>query len=252
MKRILSFLLLTTTLMVMSCFEPPQYSNTPEIKFLSVRTVDVASPTVADTVEVRIGFKDGDGDLGVSGTDFTPPFNPRWYYLINPIPTCEPTVPTPCKKASFVDVNNLTNVVKFSTRRTNPDYDTLPTPYSCTNYQILRNSANAIVDTVYIQRNIRTNTFFCDLYTKEAGVFVKYNLNDCSFPYGPFYGRFDVLGKDGNPDLGLPVEGELKFAARSNTIFTSLKNKTLQLRIRIIDRAGNLSNEVISREFTLN
>lgn len=251
MKRILSFVLLSATLMVVSCFQPPEYSNTPEIRFLSVRTIDVAAPSVADTVEVRIGFKDGDGDLGVDGEDNDPPFNPRWYFLLEPKPTCERTVSPPCKKSSFVDVNNLTNVVKFSTRRTNPNYDTLPFPYSCNNYQILRNSANAIVDTVYIQRNIRTNTFFCDLYTKESGVFVKYNLADCAFPYGPFYGRFDVLGKDGNPDLGLPVEGELKFSARSNALFTTLKNKTLQLRIRIIDRAGNLSNEVVSREFTL-
>jgi hypothetical protein len=251
MKRTLNFIFLAATLLVASCFEPPEYSNTPEIRFLSVRTVDVASPTIADTVEVKISFRDGDGDLGIDGEDDTPPFNPRWYFLIDPIPTCEPTVNPPCKKSSFVDAGNLANVVKFSTRRTNPNYDTLPAVYSCNNYQILRNTSNAIIDTVYVQRNFRTNTFFCDLYTKESGVFVKYNLNDCAFPFGPFYGRFGVLGKDGNPDLGLPVEGELTFAARSNALFTTLKNETLQLRIRIIDRAGNISNEVVSREFTL-
>ena len=75
--------------------------------------------------------------------------------------------------------------------------------------------------------------------------------SECPSPGGGFYGYFDILGKDGDPDLGLPVEGTLTFRVGSNTLFSTFKNKTVKLKIRIIDRAGNYSNEVETREFSL-
>lgn len=258
MKRTLSLLTLLGLLLIASCFDPPEYSVIPRIEFQSVRTVEVPGASTYDSLFVTISFRDGDGDLGRSGTDNAPPFNQNWYFLVNPQPTCERTVTPPCKKSSFVNISDLSNVVKYSTRRTNPAYDTLPpyvNPFRCDNYEILRNSFNQIVDTVYIQRNPRAFTFFCDLYTKEAGsVFKKYSWNvgsECPSPGGGFYGYFDILGKDGDPDLGLPVEGTLTFRVGSNTLFSTFKNKTVKLKIRIIDRAGNYSNEVETREFSL-
>lgn len=262
MKRTLSLLTLFGLLLIVSCFEPPQYSIIPRIVYESYRTVEVPGASTEDSLFVTVSFRDGDGDLGRSGTENAPPFNQKWYFLLNPIPTCESTVIPPCKKSSFVDVDDLSNVVKYSTRRTNPDYDTLPPyvkPFRCDNYEIMRDeTTNQIVDTVYIQRNPRTFTFFCDLYTKEPGpsgpVFVKYDWyvgSDCPLPGGGFYGRFDILGKDNDPDLGLPVEGTLTFRVVSNSLFATFKNKTIKLKIRIVDRAGHYSNEVETREFTL-
>lgn len=261
MKRTLSLVTLLGLLLIVSCFEPPQYSDIPRITFENVRTVEVPGASTEDSLFVTVSFRDGDGDLGRDGTYNEPPFNQKWYFLLNPIPSCERTVTPPCKKTSYVDADDLSNVVKYSTRRTNPDYDTLPLyvkPYRCDNYEIIRNSGGQIVDTVYIQRNPRTFTFFCDLYTKESSpsgpVFQKYDWyvgSSCPLPGGGFYGRFDVLGKDNDPDLGLPVEGILTFRVASNSLFATFQNKTLKLKIRIIDRAGNYSNEVESGEFTL-
>jgi hypothetical protein len=257
MKRTLSLVSTFGLLLIASCFEPPQYSIVPRIEFENVRTVEVAGPSTPDSLIITVSFRDGDGDLGRSGTEDEPPFNQKWYYLLNPIPTCEPTVTPPCKRSSFIDESNLANVVKFSTRRTNPDYDTLPAyvkPFICENYEVLRDDVGQIIDTVYIRQNPRTFTYFCDLYTVEAGVPQKYDWyigSGCPLPGGGFYGRFDVLAKDGDPDLGLPLEGTIAFKVASNTIFGALQNKTLQLRIRIVDRAGHYSNEVTSNNFTL-
>lgn len=262
MKRILSLLTLFSLMLIVSCFNPPEYSNTPSIKFESVRTKVVPGDLTPDSLFVTVSFQDGNGDLGVSGNENSPPYNAKWYFLYNPGPTCEKTVKSPCKKISYVNINDLSNVVKLSDRRTNPNYDTLPAyvkPFICDNYEILQTEDGQNVDTVYVQRNARAFNYLCDLYTKESGpsgpTLVKYDWyigNGCPLPGGGFYGRFDVLGKDGDPDLGLPIEGDLTFRFASTSIFKALKNKTLVLKIKIMDRAGNVSNEVESNEFQLN
>ena len=259
MKRILSLISLAGLFLIASCFNPPEYSDVPSIDFENVRTKVVPGPTTPDSLFVTISFRDGDGDLGGSGTENSPPFNPKWYFLLEPGPTCEKTVTPPCKKISFVDASNLANVVRYSTKRTNSDYDTLPAyvkPFICNNYEILRDDQGQIIDTVYIQRNSRTFNYFCDLYINEGAGFVKYDWSllgtGCPLPGGGFYGRFDVLGKDGNPDLGLPIEGTLTFRFGSSSLFSTLKSKSLQLKIKILDRSGNYSNEVMSDPFSLN
>jgi hypothetical protein len=254
MKRTLSFLALLGLLLVVSCFEPPQYSIIPSIEFENVRTKDVADPNVSDTLIVTVSFKDGDGDLGRNrDTENDPPFNQKWYFRLNPVASCEATVTPPCKKISYKDMGNLGDYVKYSTRRTNPNYDTLPPytkPFNCKNYEILTNGGQ-IVDTLYFQYNPREYNFLCDLYVVEAGVPKKYDWYagaSCPAPREPLYGIFDILASDGNPDLGLPLEGTIAFKIASNSM-SGLKNKVLQFKIRIVDRAGNYSNEVISDNF---
>jgi hypothetical protein len=256
MKRTLNFLALFGLLLVGSCFEPPQYSVIPRIEFESVRTRITPDPQTPDSLIVMVGFRDGDGDLGRDGESDAPPFNQKWYHLIDPVASCEETVPLPCLKRSYIDDTNLGNYVKYSSRRTNPDYDTLPPyikPYICDNYQILREENNQVIDTVYFEYNPREFTYFCDLYTVEAGVPQKFDWyigSSCPLPGGGLYGRFDILAKDGDPALGLPLEGSITFRIASNSIASALQNKVLQLRIRILDRAGNYSNEVTSNNFT--
>lgn len=257
MKRIIGLLAIVGLVLAVSCFEPPEYSIVPSITFERVKTVNLTNPQVDDTLIVSVNFKDGDGDLGRSGTENAPPFNQKWYFLVNPIPICERTVPQPCRKSSFIDAGNFGNLVKYSARRLNPNYDTLPpytAPYSCLNYEIIKDDNNVTIDTVYFQYNPRFYNFFCDIYVKEAGTFEKFDLSrvfGCQPPGLPFYGSFGILGIDGNPDLGLPLEGTIDFKAKSNAMFETilLKNKTVKVKIRIVDRAGNFSNEVESNEF---
>ena len=257
MKRTLSLLTLFGLLLAVSCFEPPQFSEIPRIEFENVRTRITPDSQVADSLIVTVNFRDGDGDLGRDGqSENDPPFNQKWYYLLNPIASCEETVTPPCKKVSFIDNGNLTNYVKYSMRRTNPNYDTLPAyakPYSCDNYQILKTESGQVIDTIYFQYNPREFTYFCDLYTIEGGVPKKFDWyigGSCPLPGGGLYGRFDILAKDGDPNTGLPLEGSITFRIASTSIAGVLQNKVLQLRIRIVDRAGHYSNEVTSNNFT--
>ena len=62
------------------CLNAPDYSNTPEIEFKEIRVTRIPPPTPKDAVEIDLefvlGFRDGDGDLGLEETDFTtPPFD---------------------------------------------------------------------------------------------------------------------------------------------------------------------------------
>ncbi len=50
-----------------SCLKPPQFSETPEINFVSINSTNVMEQT--DSIKMVIGFKDGDGDLGVHQDD---------------------------------------------------------------------------------------------------------------------------------------------------------------------------------------
>ncbi|HEX5170561.1 MAG TPA: hypothetical protein VFW11_15400 [Cyclobacteriaceae bacterium] len=53
---------------LLGCFDPPQYSIIPEIDFLKIEFVEVGGFSDADSLNLYIDFKDGDGDLGLSST----------------------------------------------------------------------------------------------------------------------------------------------------------------------------------------
>lgn len=59
-----------------SCINPPDYSDTPEIDFNNVYTQRFDRDRgVYDSVAVTISFKDGDGDLGLNNPDTLAPYN---------------------------------------------------------------------------------------------------------------------------------------------------------------------------------
>lgn len=58
-------------LLMMGCFNEPNYSNTPAIDFRSIFPYEVAAGSGVgqsrrDSIVITVGFKDGDGDLGIS------------------------------------------------------------------------------------------------------------------------------------------------------------------------------------------
>lgn len=70
-------LLASLALAVPGCISPPDYSDTPEIEFRNVSMVRVQNRFgLYDSVTVVIGYRDGDGDLGLGQDDMDPPFNP--------------------------------------------------------------------------------------------------------------------------------------------------------------------------------
>jgi hypothetical protein len=67
------------------CLTPPDISITPEISLKEVRLIHVDNPGQiidVDTLVVVVNFKDGDGDLGLTGEDLTvaPYDRPEYQY----------------------------------------------------------------------------------------------------------------------------------------------------------------------------
>jgi hypothetical protein len=66
-----------------SCFDPPEFPNVPEIAFDKIEFYDGAE---TDSLVLYITFKDGDGNLGLSGQDLlhiSAPFNNLTFYQTN-------------------------------------------------------------------------------------------------------------------------------------------------------------------------
>lgn len=252
---------LTLVAVLGGCFDPPQYPDTPSIEYESVIFKDCTSPSVADTLVVSVRFKDGDGDLGIDGEDTAPPFNNRWYFRTTPSTQCEFGLSEPCSKVkrSSYDPTKISEYVTYKLRRTNPSYDTLPefkTPYNCTNYEILFDNILRPVDTLYFELNKGFYNFYLEFYVKQNdGSFQKFDwTKQFTYPLcvtNGGYGRFPVLAKDGNLALNIPLEGIIQYRFPSTALLATFSIKTLKLRIRIVDRKFNRSNEVETPEFTL-
>ena len=243
--------------MVGACFEPPQFSNVPSITIENVRVKAVAGASTPDSLIVSIGFKDGDGNIGISGSENGPPYHERWFFLTSPLPTCEPGVPAPCTRVSYIDEGNLANYVTYKLRRQGAPYDILPAfaqPYDCVNYVVLKNSNQVTIDTLYSEPNPQYFNLFIDVYVKNGASFQKFEFNNAPYPNCNIYGlnsRLPILAKDGDVNSKLPLEGVITYKLTSAS-FTPLIGKTLKLKIRIMDRDGNESNEDESNEFAFN
>lgn len=258
MKVISNILFLILFLAVGSCFEPPQFSNTPSLGEVTVRVQKVTGTTIPDSLIVTVKFTDGDGNIGIDPSENSPPFNERWFFLQNPTPTCEPGLLAPCTRISYVDQSKLSNYVTYKLRRTNPSYDTLPAfiaPFDCLKYYVLKNSSNnQPIDTLYNQLNPRYNNFFVDVLVKNGATFQKYEFKQAPYPKCDIYGlngRLPILAKDKDVSVSLPLEGVITYKVTSSS-FQPLLNKTLKLSICLMDREGNRSKTVESKEFTLN
>lgn len=243
------------------CFEPPEYPAVPTIEFDRVVFKDCSNPSTADTLVVSIQFTDGDGNLGLDGEDTAPPYNNRWYYRTTPATQCEIGLKEPCSKfkRSSYDPTRLSEYVTYKMRRTTPGYDTLPaftTPWNCTNYEVVFDNQFRAVDTLYFETNARFYNFYLDFYVKQNdGSFQKFDWSrQFTYPLcvvNGSNGRFPILAKDGDLSLGIPLEGTIQYRFPSTALLAVFSIKTLKLRIRIVDRENNTSNEVESPEFTL-
>jgi hypothetical protein len=66
MKIVKGLSLLFISLVVISCFEPPEFGSTPHIDYVGVGFKE-GSGAVNDSLIVTIEFEDGEGDLGIDG-----------------------------------------------------------------------------------------------------------------------------------------------------------------------------------------
>jgi hypothetical protein len=217
---------------VSSCFNPPDFPVEPQIEFETIQYKEYGSgfDTEYDSLILTISFKDGDGDLGLDPSENAPPYNNKFYYLIG------------------------TEYITYETKRTNPNYDTLPDfvkPYNCINWEVYKEN-NVVVDTLYFQLNPDYNNITVEFLVKNPdGTFTEFDWRE-AFNYPncgiSFDGRFPILFKD---KPGAPLEGKIRYGMGSIGFKILFSTKTLKLRVQIKDRALNRSNFIETTEFTL-
>lgn len=240
-------------LFLLSCFDPPEYSNIPAIEYESVSFVDVTNVSDPDSLILVVRFKDGDGDMGLDANnpnDTLFPFQSRTFF--DTIRNSNVGYYFP-----FVDGGFIT----YQTYRTDRygwkpklKYDTLPPfskPYNCVNWEIL--SIENQVDTFYFERNPNHYNIQVDFLVKNPnGTFTEFDwTKEFAYPQCgiTFDGRFPVLSKDLSRSAAL--DGKIRYGMASTGFNILFSIKTLKLRVTVYDRALNNSNTVETPEFTL-
>ena len=218
---------------VSACFNPPEFSTEPKIEFESIvyKEAGTGLDSNADSLILTLSFKDGDGDLGLDGSEDTPPYNNKFYFV-------------------FPDGKFIT----YATKRTVAGYDTLPDfvkPYNCINWEVYKEN-NIVKDTLYFQLNPNYNNITVEFLVKNSdGTFTEFEWRE-AFNYPncgiSFDGRFPILYKE---KPGAPLEGTIRYGMGSIGFKILFSIKTLKLRIQIKDRALNKSNIIETPEFTL-
>jgi hypothetical protein len=192
---------------------------TPSITFESVRYAP--GPSGFDSLIVTIGSQDGDGDLGLTGADNDPPYQPLNFPLNSQnefILFGDPEAPDQFNVCDFVTDMDVTG-------------DDIP-------------------DTVYVEINQNSFNIEVDYFIKRDGQYQEY---DWRREFGPFScitfdGRYPLLN---SAEFERPLAGSLSYTMISSGFLPIFGNDTLQLRVEIKDRALNISNTVESPDFVI-
>jgi hypothetical protein len=279
MKPVKSVFLFVISLVTFSsCFNPPEFDDTPQIDFKGVYFKDAQAIGQKDSLVLTISFRDGNGDLGLTADEIDPPYNDINYYLekdgqLTPIGKRARYSNLP----QFVDVPDGPNPGKLVTVRTrkNPAYSSLPSfndPYACTfyiydslyiseehenvfddTYKLYKTYTSpsnpdvfVLLDTFYFQRNPNYLNIEVDFMVKQSdNSYVEFDWEK-EFCTSAFNQRFPRLSEEDGP-----LEGDLQYALVSTGIRSVFNNRTLKLRVTIRDRALNASNTVESEDFLL-
>jgi len=243
--------------MVISCFNPPEYPDTPQIEFNRIRFIETPKPEDFDTLALYIDFKDGDGDIGLSDADnqissATAKYADRIYFdregkgwvIGDLLQLQQSTRPE--------DVKFYNSLLKFSTRKKTP-YDTLPdfSAYNkCIHWEIFYKKSgdkDIPVDTVYFKLNPNQYNIFIDFFISDGRNYNEYDFRKefCT----TFDGRIPILSK--NISEQTPLQGTIRYTMASLGFKTIFSTKPVKLKIQIQDRKLNKSNIVETDPFTL-
>jgi len=240
MKNLFFNSLLTVGLILClsACITQPEFDNTPKITFNNVTFV--RSALNAGEVTFSFSFEDGDGDLGIYGTETAPPYHARDLFLVSngeKFPFTDKD-DVDRDKDLFLDINSN---------------DTMP-DYNCEIYYLYDYlnpiDSTFLTDTLYAVFNPLRNNFFIDFLIKDqvSGEFSIHNFsNSCN---STFDARFYPLFEDIN-DLR-PISGvmnrKISFLGGIREVYE--REEIFKIQVYILDRAGNKSNVIESFEFT--
>lgn len=212
-----SRILLVTVMGWTSCISPPEnFPSVPVIEFSSLAYVPTSGP---DSLIVAIKFKDAEGDLGLSATEITPPFNPLTY------------------KRDIIG-----NLITYSKRPADaPTYN----PIDWVINPIINNQT--VNDTIWVEQNENQYNIFVRFFRKRNGQYTEFRWQDPPF-FTTFNGRIPRIL---NSSEDQPVEGEIKYRMLSSGWESIFRNDTLRIDVQIQDRELNRSNEISSPDVTL-
>lgn len=269
-------------LVASACFNPPEFPITPTIDYRGdICFKQAKGPGETDSLIVTILFKDGNGDLGLGQDELDEPFHEDDFFVI----TNGQLTPIGRKRLysnvieQFLDIpNGIQGELARVRSHKNPAYASLIPAYTdffstCTFFKydtvfiseedigvldtsttnvvdVYEDGVNpdiyAVADTFYYRKNPTYANIEVEFLVKEGSNFVSYDWfkETCG---ADFNQRFPVLTEK----VGGPLEGNLRYSMISAGIRNTFSIKTLKLRIKIRDRALNVSNTVETEEFTL-
>jgi len=273
-------LLCFLAILISSCFNPPEFTNTPEISFDKIQFKEVPGAGTNDSLILYINFKDGDGDLGLDPDDpyySQAPFHSSYYFLTTPgcsVGSCDTTkVSTRLvndeEDIPYVLLNSsgLSGKLVTNKTRNQAGYTYLPayTVNNCEFYsedRILVPEAAAdasynILDTLYqgtakffliqqpllYKKNPNHYNIEIKFFVNEPSGFVEYNWAKFCYEYD---GRFPLLSSQSSA-----LEGTLRYGMGNPSYLALFSVKKLRLEITIKDRALNVSNKIFTPNFTL-
>ena len=291
MKIVKGIAIVFTFLIILgSCFDPPEFPNTPEIVFEDLLFKEIGDKTVADSLILTISFRDGDGDVGIDADQINQPFHELNFYAAGSQQLI--AMGTNTYSDLEFDVLNSANVngklLTYRDIRTNSNYDTLPRFegfFRCTNYlvdtiliaddaaQIIDNSYTIVdtlffgsgipslyevADTFYIQSNPFHYNLEIDFLTKDPTIpgprdeegFVEFNWRTYT-PTGDGCGQTLDARVPVLGENSRALDGSIRYGMQSIGFREIFKTNLMKFRITLRDRALNTSNVIVTPAFTL-
>jgi hypothetical protein len=261
-KYISAFVAASLLLSLGSCFDPPIYPLAPQVSFDGIRFVQIEGQ---DSLVLSFDFRDGDGDIGLSDDDNTPPF-----HRVNLILDSTATFVFNEQVGGFVVEDVSTGFVEFGDEgNKNPYYlvsnfgtlvgvyseDPIVLPdFGCRDYIPVTDVEGDTTgadkqDTLLIEPNEFLNNINITFLRQRNG-----QLEDITGAFAPdacsdpFDSRIPIFDTD---NLGRPLDGTINYPMLSSGFISNFLNDSIIIEFYIYDRALNRSNIERTQPFTL-
>lgn len=231
------------TLLLSGCFDPPELSVVPHIEFNSLRYLDY--PTGADSMLLKFDFEDGDGDIGLNDFFLTYP-----YHLFDLVIDSRDSVVT------YADSNVVpplylqtpVNKVLLDSADIRPKFNLCDYYYGdCPN--LYSDYCNNFDDTLFIQSNEYYQNFHMEFLRKVNGQYQVINFAEAfeSEQCINFNARIPIFSND----AGNTLTGTYTYRLYSQGFQVILRADTFKVRFYLYDRLLHKSNVVESPDLTL-